>query len=123
LFELPVWLAIFPGICGPVEAQRGEARFAIELHQSQRKPYFTKAKSLDKMGRSEMAGYRLYFLDAARHIAARDEFEADSDDSAIAIAWRRYNARSDFSSGFELWCGDRRLVPERDEGPANQTVA
>jgi len=70
-----------------------------------------------------MAGYRLYFLNAGRHIAAREEFEADSDEAAIASARRRYNARSDFSSGFELWCGDRRLVPNRDEGPANQTVA
>ena len=30
-----------------------------------------------------MVGYRLYFLDATGHIAARDEFEADSDESAI----------------------------------------
>ena len=106
-----------------MEAQRGEAKVAIELHQSQRTPYFTRAKKLDKMGRSKMAGYRLYFLDATGRIAARDEFEADSDESAIAIARRRYNASSDFSSGFELWCGDRRLVPGQDVGPANQTVA
>ena len=70
-----------------------------------------------------MAEYRLYFLDAAQRIAAREEFEADSDESAIAVAHRRYNARSDLSSGFELWCGARRLVPERDDGPANQIVA
>ena len=70
-----------------------------------------------------MAGYRLYFLDAGQHIAAREEFEADSDEAAIAIAHRRYDARSDFDSGFELWRGDRRLLPDRHEGPANQTVA
>jgi len=70
-----------------------------------------------------MAGYRLYFLNAAQRIAAREEFEADTDQSAIAIACQRYSARPDFTSGFELWCGDRRIVPEQDEGPANQTVA
>jgi hypothetical protein len=71
----------------------------------------------------KMAGYRLYFLDAAQHIAAREEFEADSDETAMAIARRRYDARSDFSWGFELWRGDRRLIPERDGGSANRTVA
>jgi len=79
--------------------------------------------TLEKIGRSGMAGYRLYFLDTAQRIAAREEFEADSDESAIAIALLRYNALSDLGSGFELWCGTRRLVPEQDEGPASQTVA
>lgn len=70
-----------------------------------------------------MAGYRLYFLDWAHHIVAREEFEADNDRSAITIARQRYNARSDPSSGFELWCGDRLVFPEQDEGSASQTVA
>jgi len=70
-----------------------------------------------------MAGYRLYFLNAAQRIAAREEFEADNDQSAITTAHQLYNARPDFTWGFELWCGDRRLLPEQDEGPANQTVA
>ena len=64
-----------------------------------------------------MAGYRLYYLNEAQHITAREEFEADSDESAIAIAHQRYNASSDLSASFELWCGARRLVPPQlDEG-------
>jgi hypothetical protein len=64
-----------------------------------------------------MAGYRLYFLDEAQRITAREEFEADSDENAVAIAHQRYNANSDVYSGFELWCGARRLVPAQlDEG-------
>jgi hypothetical protein len=70
-----------------------------------------------------MAGYRLYFLNEAQHIAAREEFEADGDESAITIAQQRYNVLSEFHSGFELWCGDRLVFPEQDEGSASQTVA
>jgi hypothetical protein len=76
------------------------------------------------IGGSGMAGYRVYFFNEAQRIAAREEFEADGDESAITIAHQRYNARSDFNSGFELWCGDRRVVPpQQDEGLANLTVA
>jgi len=70
-----------------------------------------------------MSGYRLYFLSEAQRIAAREEFEADSDDSAITIAHQRYNARPDFNSGFELWCGDRLVFPEQDKGLASQIFA
>jgi hypothetical protein len=70
-----------------------------------------------------MAGYRLYFLDAKQHIAAREEFEADNDEVAIIIARRRYTARSDCSSGSELWCGDRLVFPAQDGGSARQIVA
>ena len=70
-----------------------------------------------------MAGYRLYFLDWAHHIVAREEFEADNDTSAITIARQRSNGRPALSSDFELWCGDRLVFPEQDEGSANQTVA
>jgi hypothetical protein len=70
-----------------------------------------------------MAEYRLYLLDPANRIVAREEFEADDDETAITIARQRYNARPDFSSGLELWRGERRLVPEQGGGSANQTVA
>jgi len=70
-----------------------------------------------------MAGYRLYFLYEAQHIAAREEFEADSDESAITSAHERYNARPNFHSGFELWCGDRLVFPEQNGGSASQIVA
>jgi len=69
-----------------------------------------------------MAGYRLYFLNEAQHIAAREEFEADSDESAITVAHRRYNGRSDFNSGFELWCADRLVFPEQDKGLVSKVV-
>lgn len=64
----------------------------------------------------------IYFLDAGRHIAARDEFQAENDETAITIACLLYDACSDRSSGFELWRGARRLVPERDEGPAKPSL-
>jgi hypothetical protein len=80
-------------------------------------------KTRSKIGRSGIAGYRLYFLDASKHIVAREEFEADSDASAITIAHQRYRARTDLSSGVELWCGDRLVFPEQDGGSANQIVA
>jgi len=70
-----------------------------------------------------MSGYRLYFLSEAQRIAAREEFEADSDERAITIAHQRYNARLEFNSGFELWCGDRLVFPKQDKGLASQIVA
>jgi hypothetical protein len=70
-----------------------------------------------------MAGYRFYVLGADKGIVAREEFEADSDENAIAIAHQRYHARSDFSAGFEVWCGDRFVFPERDVGLTSRTVA
>ena len=36
--------------------------------------------------------YRLYFLNAAQRIAARDEFEAENDETAITIAGLLYDA-------------------------------
>jgi hypothetical protein len=101
---------------------RCRARAAAELYQTQRSPMLP-SKTRGKIGRSGMAGYRLYFLNKAQRIAAREEFEADSDESAITIARQRYNARSDFNSGFEVWCGDRLVFPEQDEGSASQSVA
>jgi len=56
--------------------------------------------------------YRLYFLNAAQRIAARDEFEAENDETAITIAGLLYDACSDLSSGFELWQSARRVVPD-----------
>jgi hypothetical protein len=70
-----------------------------------------------------MAGYRLYLLNETQPIAAREEFEADSDENAITIARQRYNARPDFNWGFELWCGARLVFPAQDERSASKTVA
>ena len=65
-----------------------------------------------------MNWFRLYFLDAARHIVARDEFKAEDDQHAITIAGVLYDACSDHCSGFELWRGAHRLAPEGNGGPA-----
>src|SRR5215831_19326588 len=56
--------------------------------------------------------YRLYFLNAAQRITARDEFEAENDETAITIAGLLSDACSDLSSGFELWQSARRVVPD-----------
>jgi len=56
--------------------------------------------------------YRLYLLNAAQRIAARDEFEAENDETAITIAGLPSDACSDLSSGLELWQGARRVVPD-----------
>jgi hypothetical protein len=74
-------------------------------------------------GRRPMAWYRFYILGAGKHIVAREEFEADNDESAINIAHQRYSARADLSSGFEVWCGDRLVFPEHGEGLASRIVA
>jgi hypothetical protein len=99
------------------------AKIAGQLRQPQHDPILAKTTNSNMVGRSGVAEYRLYFLDAANRIAAREEFEADDDETAITIARQRYNVRPDFSSGLELWRGERRLVPEQDGGSANQTVA
>jgi hypothetical protein len=56
--------------------------------------------------------YRLYSLNAAQRIIARDEFEAEDDETAITIAGLLYDACSGLSPGFELWQGARRVVPD-----------
>jgi hypothetical protein len=52
-----------------------------------------------------MVWFRLYFLDWRDRIAARDEFEADDDQSAMTIAASLHDAFSDCSPRFELWQG------------------
>jgi hypothetical protein len=59
-----------------------------------------------------MAGYRLYFLDAAGRIEAREEFEAADDEAAQARAHLLYRTRRR-QHGFELW-QERRFVVKRD---------
>jgi hypothetical protein len=56
--------------------------------------------------------YRLYLLNAAQRLAARNQFEAENDETAITIAGLLSDACSDLSSGFELWQGARRVVPD-----------
>jgi hypothetical protein len=58
-----------------------------------------------------MVWFRLYFLDWRGRISARDEFEAEDDDSAITIAVMLHEACADCSPSFELWRGASRLVP------------
>jgi hypothetical protein len=65
-----------------------------------------------------MADYRLFFLDASDVILARDEFCADSDQAALFIATRLFDACSEAYSAYELWSGIRRIAwPEGGQAP------
>lgn len=56
-----------------------------------------------------MPGYRLFFF-KEKSIEARDEFVADGDVSATAIANGLFAACSDEYSSWELWSGARRIA-------------
>jgi hypothetical protein len=73
-----------------------------------------------------MHWYRLYFLDAGQRIAARDEFQAENDETVVTIAGLLYDACSDLSSGVELWQDTRRVFPgvkKQIAGHPNQSSA
>jgi hypothetical protein len=56
-----------------------------------------------------MTAYRIYFLAGNGRISAHEDFEADTDVSAIRIARALCDACSDVCAGFELWQGQRRI--------------
>ena len=49
-----------------------------------------------------LRGYRCFFMGHKGHIAARVEYEAGDDDSAILEAHALY-AESKWQAGFEIW--------------------
>src|SRR6185312_3163175 len=59
-----------------------------------------------------MATYRIY-LRGATTIIGREDFEADDDRDAMAVAWWLWDACSDLARGFEVWQGDRELLERR----------
>jgi len=57
------------------------------------------------VGETAMAQYRLRFMDGlSGHVAVVRDFEAESDESALAEAESRRGAVA-----MELWCGDRKI--------------
>jgi hypothetical protein len=50
-----------------------------------------------------MAWYRVYFLAGAGDIRNVDEFEADTDESAVTFADHIHEAVSDIYEGYEVW--------------------
>jgi hypothetical protein len=54
-----------------------------------------------------MADYRLYHLTPLGTIQAVEIIEADSDESAIREAERRFAQRRDYPASYELWTGSR----------------
>jgi hypothetical protein len=105
---------------------RASAKVAFPINSGKGSPsvlksidgYGSQDKAFPGNGRSNVVWFRLYFFDWRDRIAARDEFEAEDDRSAIAIAKLLHDAFSDCSPRFELWQGARRLVPEDHQGPA-----
>ena len=61
-----------------------------------------------------LAFYRVYFRSHAGTILGRDDFEAEDDRSAQAIAESLGDACSDISQSFDLWQGARRVVTVRN---------
>jgi hypothetical protein len=56
-----------------------------------------------------MATYRVFFRNEARVIVGRDDFDADDDASAMAIAYMLADACGDRCAAFELWQKTRRV--------------
>jgi len=56
-----------------------------------------------------MALYRVYFRNQHKFIVGRDDFIADDDARALAIARALCDACSDVATGFELWHGIRQV--------------
>ena len=54
-----------------------------------------------------MATYRIYLRDHLLMICGRDDFDAEGDDTAIAIAGILADACSDRCGSFEVWQGTR----------------
>src|SRR5215831_18787066 len=54
-----------------------------------------------------MATYRIYLRDHLWMICGRDDFDAEGDDTAIAIAGILADACSDRCGSFEVWQGTR----------------
>ena len=58
-----------------------------------------------------MASYRCYFRGLTGRFGSRHDFDAETDDEAIAEARRLY-AGEEVKAGFELWNGAQLVVAE-----------
>lgn len=61
-----------------------------------------------------MAGYRLYYLDRQSHIVGRDEFFAEDDRAALAVAGSLHEASRRPHEGLMLWQGARQVFSSED---------
>jgi hypothetical protein len=59
-----------------------------------------------------MKWYCIYLYSASGSMLGRNEFEAEDDRSAMAVAEHLWDACSDVSQSFELWDGLRRVDSE-----------
>jgi hypothetical protein len=57
-----------------------------------------------------MSWYRIYFLSRSGDIRNVDEFEADTDESAVTFADSLHDAVSDLYEGYEVWHLSRRVA-------------
>jgi len=63
-----------------------------------------------------MHGYRCFFLRPDGGVAAREEFEAETDSDAVIVARALYAERA-ARDGFELWSDTRRILSEDEHAP------
>jgi len=70
-----------------------------------------------------MTWYCLYLYSASGSMLGRDEFQAENDRSAMAVAEHLWDACSDVSASFELWDGLRRVDSEFSRMPCPSVSA
>ncbi|HEY1721546.1 MAG TPA: hypothetical protein VGG27_09905 [Magnetospirillaceae bacterium] len=58
-----------------------------------------------------MQNYRVNFVDKDSVVLLAQDFEAQTDVSAVLVADWLFDACSEVYSGYELWCGARRFIP------------
>jgi hypothetical protein len=64
--------------------------------------------------------YRLYLLDERGRIRAAETFSAQSDNEAMKIASKVWNACDDSFQQYELWCGSDRITRARYRAQTGQ---
>ena len=66
-----------------------------------------------------MAEYRLYYLDRNDHIIGREEFYAEDDDAAVAVAASLHESSARRHAGLMLWQGTRQVfATDNNQGGA-----
>lgn len=73
------------------------------------------ARGQELLRQSAMLQYRLYLLDEGSHIKAAEGFFASKHADATEVAISVQEACSDICDGYELWCGAKRILSNREE--------
>ena len=63
-----------------------------------------------------MHRYQCFFLQPDGRVAAREEFEAETDGDAVIVARALYAERA-ARDGFELWSDTRCILTEDEDAP------